>query len=69
MANGNALVVSEYMDNTVGVNPLPQVYETVTGTWRSLTSAQLSLDLYPFMFLAPNGRVFMPGRPRYPLSL
>jgi len=23
----------------------------------------------PFMFLAPNGRVFIPGRPRYPLSV
>jgi Galactose oxidase-like, Early set domain/IPT/TIG domain/Kelch motif len=58
LANGDALVVSGSIDNTVGVNTLPQVYQAETGTWRSLTSAQLSLDLYPMMFLAPNGKVF-----------
>jgi len=46
------------VDNTIGVNTLPQVYETATGAWRSLTSAQLSVDTYPMMFLAPNGLVF-----------
>lgn len=58
LANSDALVVSGFVDNTVGVNTLPQVYETATGMWRSLTSAQLSLDTYPMMFLAPNGTVF-----------
>ena len=58
MANGDALVVSGVVDNTVGVNTLPQVYQTATGTWRSLTSAQLSVEAYPMMFLAPNGKVF-----------
>jgi hypothetical protein len=58
LANGDALVVSGSIDNTVGVNTLPQVYATATGTWRSLTSAQLGLELYPMMFLAPNGKVF-----------
>jgi len=58
LANGDALVVSGFVDSTIGVNTLPQVYETATGGWRSLTSAQLSLDTYPMMFLAPNGLVF-----------
>jgi hypothetical protein len=58
LANGDALVVSGNIDNTVGVNTLPQVYQAMTGTWRSLTSAQLSQELYPMMFLAPNGKVF-----------
>jgi hypothetical protein len=58
LANGDALVVSGDIDNTVGVNTLPQVYQAGTGTWRSLTSAQLSQELYPMMFLAPNGKVF-----------
>jgi hypothetical protein len=58
LANGDALVVSGDVDNTVGVNTEPQVYQTATNTWRSLTSAHLSLDLYPTMFLAPDGRVF-----------
>src|SRR5262249_20783371 len=57
LANGDALVVSGSMDSSYGVNTLPQVYETATDSWRSLTSAQLSQELYPMMFLAPNGSV------------
>jgi hypothetical protein len=61
LANGDALVVSGSIDNIVGANALPQVYQAATGTWRSLTSAQLSQDLYPMMFLAPNGKVVYAG--------
>ncbi len=61
LPNGDALVVSGSIDNTIGVNRLPQVLELATGTWRSLTNAQLGLPLYPQMLLAPNGRIFNPG--------
>ena len=61
LANGDALVVSGQIDTTVGVNPLPQVYQAATNTWRSLTNAQLNQDLYPMMFLAPNGKVLNVG--------
>ena len=37
---------------------LPQVFQSGSGSWRSLTNAQIGLDLYPRMHLAPNGRVF-----------
>ena len=58
LATGDVLVVSGSIDNTAGENPLPQVFQTASGTWRSLTSAQTFLGLYPRMHLAPNGRVF-----------
>jgi len=58
LANGDVLVVSGNIDNSVGENVLPEVFQTQSGTWRDLTNAQISLDLYPRMFLAPNGRVF-----------
>jgi len=61
LGNGDVLVVSGDIDTTVGVNPLPQVYRPADATWRDLTSAQLSLKLYPWMHLAPNGKVFMSG--------
>src|SRR5262245_50929262 len=61
LGNGDVLVVSGDIDTTVGVNPLPQVYRPSDGTWRDLTSAQLRLMLYPWMHLAPNGKVFMSG--------
>ena len=59
LANGSVLVVSGDIDTTVGVNRLPQVW--TNGAWRNLTTAQISLPLYPFMFLAPDGRVFNAG--------
>jgi len=61
LANGDVLVVSGDIDLTTGVNTLPQVFQVATGTWRSLTNAQLAQDLYPMMLLAPNGRVFNAG--------
>ena len=37
LPNGDVLVVSGQIDLSVGVNPLPQVYQTATNTWRNLT--------------------------------
>ena len=61
LPNGDVLVVSGDVDTTIGVNTLPQVFQASTGTWRDLTSAQLGMDLYPQMLLAPNGQVFNAG--------
>lgn len=58
LANGDALVVSGQINNANwGGNPLPQVYQAATNSWRDLTGALLSQWLYPMMFLAPNGKV------------
>lgn len=57
LANGDALVVSGQIDWTAGVNPLPQVYEAATNTWRSLWNAQYNQGLYPMMYLLANGKV------------
>jgi hypothetical protein len=61
LPNGDVLVVSGNIDTTTGINPLPQVWQSASGTWRSLTSAELNQPYYPYMFLAPNGRVFDAG--------
>ena len=60
LANGDVLVVSGFTV-TGTFNTLPQVWNPSTNTWRELTSAQLMLPLYPWMFLAPNGQVFNAG--------
>jgi fibronectin type 3 domain-containing protein len=60
LANGDVLVVSGDIDPT-HVNTLPQVWPGSGGGWRDLTTAQLALPLYPFMFVAPDGRVFQAG--------
>ena len=59
LANGDVLVVSGSVDTTFGNDPVPQVFQIGSGTWRNLT--QLSQELYPMMLLAPNGKVFNPA--------
>ena len=58
LGNGDALVVSGSINNNIGENLLPSVYQVQSNTWRDLTSAQIFLGLYPRMHLAPDGRVF-----------
>jgi hypothetical protein len=67
LANGDVLVVSGWIDTTFGENTLPQVYEAATNTWRDLSAARQYLQVYPMMFLAPNGKVINVGP--YPHTL
>jgi hypothetical protein len=61
LPNGDVLTTSGDIDTIIGVNTMPQVYQPSTGTWRDLTNARLSQQLYPWMHVAPNGQVFMSG--------
>jgi galactose oxidase-like protein/Calx-beta domain-containing protein/Kelch motif protein len=75
LANGQVLVISGSItktpppENLYIKNLLPQVWETSTNTWRDLTGAEAQPingqahgdDLYPRMFLVPDGRVFKAG--------
>ena len=56
----DVLVVSGEEDPTT-TNPLPQVWQVGSNSWRNLTNAQLVQALYPAMFVAPNGKVFNAG--------
>ena len=61
LANGDVLVTGGDENPNVTVDPIPQVFQMSSGTWRSLTSAQLLTPLYPTMLLAPNGKIFNAG--------
>ena len=61
LANGDILAISGSLDLVVGENNLPQVYEQAQNRWRDLVNARLTVGLYPFMHLAPDGRVFLSG--------
>lgn len=74
LGSGEVVVVSgQYWDGTfhdppnntiprIVDNPLPQVWQTgAGGGWRNLTSAQRATVLYPWLMLAPNGKVFSAG--------
>jgi hypothetical protein len=64
LPNGDVLVVSGDINSNTNVDALPQVFQFSTMTWRNLTTAQLSLPLYPDMLVAPNGKVFNAGPSR-----
>lgn len=61
LPNGDILVTSGDVNSNTVVDPLPQVFQVSSGTWRDLTSAQLMQALYPVMFVAPNGQVIYAG--------
>ena len=60
LPNNDVLVVSGE-NHTAHRSLLPQVWQTSTGTYRNLTTAEKWLPLYPWMYLAPNGKVFNAG--------
>ncbi len=59
LGNGDVLVSSGSTVNYTA-NQVFQVWQAKTHTWRTLT-ANKSIPLYPFMHLAPDGRVFNSG--------
>ena len=61
LPNGDMLVVSGWITTQQGVNVEPQVWQTATSSWRNLSTARLALPFYPFMHVAPNGKVFCAG--------
>jgi galactose oxidase len=60
LPNGDVLVISGTIKSGV-TNTEPQVWQSATASWRNLTTAHLALPFYPFMFVAPNGKVFCAG--------
>jgi DNA-binding beta-propeller fold protein YncE/fibronectin type 3 domain-containing protein len=58
LGNGDQVVMSGDDENAVR-NLIPQVWQQSSNSWRSLTGASLSIGLYPAVFLAPNGKVFL----------
>jgi hypothetical protein len=62
LANGDVLVLAGTI-NTTTINLLPQVWEVSNNTWRDLTDAQHPgmPATYPWLYLAPDGKVFNAG--------
>ena len=58
LASGEVLTISG-TDTAALYNRIPEVWDN--GSWRPLSSASRFVQLYPMMFAAPDGRVFMAG--------
>ncbi len=66
LASGDVLVVAGTTTGYGNVNTLPQVWQAASGTWRNLSTALQGnypdwADFYPFLYQAPNGKVFAAG--------
>ncbi len=60
LPTGDVLVISGTISSG-SPNVEPQVWQSATASWRNLSTAHLGLPFYPFMFVAPNGKVFCAG--------
>src|SRR6266498_755338 len=60
LPNGDMLVSAGWIDTRYN-NTEPQVWQSATASWRNLSTAHLALPFYPFMFVAPNGKVLCAG--------
>jgi hypothetical protein len=60
LGTGDALVVSGTITPDT-INEIPQVWNSQSSTWRNLSGAQAKLSYYPWIFQAPDGRVFNSG--------
>ena len=64
VGNGEIAVLAG-VDQSGANSNTPEVFETNSGGgWRPLTNASLQLALYPYLHLAPNGKVFVSGPER-----
>jgi len=61
LPDGRVLVTSGATTCSTCIADIPEVYDPATNTWTQLTNAQLTLPLYPFMFVLPDGRVLNAG--------
>ena len=64
LPNGQVVVLSGETHASGTTNPLPQVWQPETHSWRDLTTAIRDLPYYPRMFLAPTGKLFFAGPQR-----
>jgi galactose oxidase len=67
LPSGDALVISGQINGgspTSGsYNDLPQIWQSGSNlsSWRPLSNARMGLPYYPYMFVAPSGKIFMAG--------
>lgn len=68
LGNGDLLVEAGTVDIATDVNKTAQIWQIASSTWRNLSTAAVQhgvfpawANYYPFMYVAPNGKVFNAG--------
>ncbi len=57
LPDGRVLVTSGSTTCVTCIADIPEIYNPSTNTWTQLTGAQLTMPLYPHMYVLPDGRV------------
>jgi len=57
LTDGHVLVASGATTCITCIGDIPELYDPATNTWTQLAGAQLSMPLYPHLFVLPDGRV------------
>ncbi len=61
LADGRVLVVSGSTDCQACLADTPEIYDPATNQWTTLQFARRPIELYPYNFLLPNGKVVAVG--------
>jgi len=61
LSDGRVLVVSGTTTCSTCLADTPEIYDPVRNTWTPLNAARLTMPLYPFIFVLPDGRVLYAG--------
>ena len=67
LGDGRVLVVSGSIDCMTCEVDTPEIYNPATNTWQQLSNARLALDLYPHMFVLPDGRILASANQEAPM--
>ncbi len=61
LPDGRVLVTSGTTTCSTCLADTPEIYDPASNTWTQLSGARLTMPLYPFMFVLPDGRVLFAG--------
>lgn len=57
LSDGKVLATSGYDKNSSDIVATPELYSPGTNSWQSLTAANHSMPVYPFIYQLPDGRI------------
>jgi fibronectin type 3 domain-containing protein/N-acetylneuraminic acid mutarotase len=61
LADGKVLAMSGSNQTSTDLVPIPELYNPVTNTWKTLDAASRTVPFYPFMYQLPNGKMIRVG--------
>jgi hypothetical protein len=67
LPDGRVLVTSGTLDCMTCIVDVPEIYNPTTNSWQQLSSARLALDLYPHVYVLPDGRVIAAANQEAPM--